>query len=41
MLKRMLGPIFLDDKIKEDDMGAACRTHEGENKHIQSLGGES
>jgi hypothetical protein len=37
----MLSSIFLGDQIKEGKMGAACRTHGGENKYIQSLVGES
>jgi len=41
MLKRMLGSIFFGDQIKEDEMGAACRTHGDEDKYIQSLVGES
>jgi len=37
----MLGSIFFGDQIKEDEMGAACRTHGDEDKYIQSLVGES
>jgi hypothetical protein len=41
MLKRMLGPILFGDQIKDVEMGAACRTHGGEDKYIQSLVGGS
>jgi len=35
MLKRILGSVFLGDQIKEGEIGAACRTHGGEDNYVE------
>jgi len=33
--------IMFGDKIEKNEMGGACRAYEGEERRIQSFGGET